>query len=117
MTEPLSLETILNELSDEDETWVLQNQQSGRYLTNPDDRFPGRLPIRFFLSRQDAESVLQQVLKVKSFQHAHIATVKVKTKQAIAWIARDNTPVPSCRAPQIAANFAQASKRRLWFIT
>jgi len=92
MTEPLSLETILNELSDEDETWVLQNQQSGRYLTIPDDRFPGRLPIRFFLSRQDAESVLQQVLKVKSFQHAHIAAVKVKTKQAIASIARDNTP-------------------------
>jgi hypothetical protein len=86
MTEPLSLETILGELSDEDETWVLQDQLSGQYLTIPDDRFPGRRPIRFFLSRQNAESVLQEVLKVKqSLQKARITAVKVKTKQAIAF--------------------------------
>jgi len=93
MTEPLSLETILGEFSDEDETWVLQDQLSGQYLTIPDDRFPGRNPIRFFLSRHDAESVLKEVLKAKqSLRQARITAVKVKTKQAIASIAMDKTP-------------------------
>lgn len=93
MTEPLSLDTILGELSDDDETWVLQDQLSGKYVVIPDDRFPGRRPIRFFLSRHDADSVLQEVLKVnQALRQAEITPIKVKTKQAIASIAMDKTP-------------------------
>jgi len=93
MTKPLSLETILGKLSDDDETWVLYDELSGKYVIIPDDRFPGRRPIRFFHSRQDAESVLREVLKVNSMlRQARISPVKVETKKAVASIAMDRTP-------------------------
>ncbi|SRR6266478_2685597 len=93
MTKPLSLETILSELSEDDETWVLQDQRSGKYVTIPDDRFPGRRPIRFFLSRHDAELLCNELLEVNQpLREAQITAVKVKTKKAIANIAADKTP-------------------------
>jgi hypothetical protein len=93
MTEPLSIETILAEFSDEDETWVLQDQLSSQYVTIPDERYPGRRPIRFFLSRHDADSVLQELRAVNPLlREARITPTKVRTKRAIASIAMDKTP-------------------------
>lgn len=93
MTSPLSLDTILGELSDDDETWVLRDQSSGQFVVIPDHRFPGRRPIRFFLSSNDAESVLQELLKVNpTLRGKRICAFKVNTKQSICSIAADKTP-------------------------
>ncbi len=64
MTQPLPLDTVLSEFSETSEAWVLQAKRSGKYLTIPDNRFPGRRPVRFFMSRLDADRMLTEVLKV-----------------------------------------------------
>jgi len=63
MTQPLPLDTVLGEFSETSQAWVLQSQRRGTYLTIPDHRFPGRRPVRFFMSREDAERLLTEVLK------------------------------------------------------
>jgi hypothetical protein len=64
VTQPLTLEAILTQLPDDDEMWVLQDRASQRYVIIPDSRYPGRRPIRFFMKREDAESLLSMVLEV-----------------------------------------------------
>jgi hypothetical protein len=64
VTQPLPLSTILNELPDDDEMWVLQDRVSEQYVIIPDPRYPGRRPIRFFMKREYAQSLLTQLLDV-----------------------------------------------------
>jgi hypothetical protein len=93
MTQPLPLDTVLSEFSEQSEAWVLQSKQKGSYLTIPDDRFPGRRPVRFFMSREDADRMLAEVLKVNpSLVGERIAPVSVKLLQALRSIAADKTP-------------------------
>lgn len=62
MTQPLPLDTVLGEFSEDSTVWTLRSERQGTYLVIPDDRFPGRPPVRFFLSREDADYVLAAVL-------------------------------------------------------
>lgn len=93
MTQPLPLDTVLGEFSEQSEAWVLQSKRKGTYLTIPDDRFPGRRPVRFFMSRADADRMLSEVLKVNpSLTGEQITPVSVKLLQALRSIAADKTP-------------------------
>ena len=53
MIQPLSLDVIEGEFSEEYKAWVIQGKNV-KFLVIPDDRFPGRKPIRFFMSQSDA---------------------------------------------------------------
>ena len=93
MTQPLPLDTVLSEFSEKSEAWVLQAKRSGKYLTIPDNRFPGRRPVRFFMSRLDADRMLTEVLKVNpSLAAENISSVSIKLLQALRSIAADKTP-------------------------
>lgn len=93
MTQPLPLDTVLSEFSENSEAWVLQAKRSGKYLTIPDNRFPGRRPVRFFMSRLDADRMLTEVLKINpSLAAERIAPVSVKLLRALRSIAADKTP-------------------------
>ena len=63
MTQPLPLDTVLDEFSEQLEAWVLQSKRHGTFLVIPDNRFPGRHPVRFFMSQADAARMLAEVLK------------------------------------------------------
>lgn len=58
MTQPLALDTIIGEFDQNDEAWVLQDRDTGKYVIIPDNLFPGRKPVRFFMRREDAEAIL-----------------------------------------------------------
>lgn len=92
MTDPLSLETIVAEFSDDSEAWVLRDTKSKKYVTIPHPRYPGRNPIHFFLSKADAERVLTEILDVNwPLKNRDIFPVSVKLLKAIRIIAADKT--------------------------
>ena len=64
MTDPLSLETIVSEFSEDAEAWVLKEASSEQYVAIPHPKYPGRRPLHFFMSRGDAEAVLTEILDV-----------------------------------------------------
>ena len=64
MIQPLSLDVIEGEFSEEYEAWVIQGK-SGAFLVIPDNRFPGKRPIRFFMSQADAVRVIDAILQAK----------------------------------------------------
>jgi len=89
----MGLETILSEFDEKSEAWVLQDSQSKKYVTIPDPRYPGKNPIRFFLSREDAEALLVELLDQNPrLRDKEIYPVKVKLVQAIKSIAADKKP-------------------------
>lgn len=93
MTQPLPLDTVLNEFSEQSVAWVLQSKRRGTFLVVPDDRFPGRRPVRFFMSEADAARMLAEVLEAKpSLTNEQITPVSVKLLQALRDIAADKTP-------------------------
>ncbi|MFZ2313713.1 MAG: hypothetical protein WAV82_13970 [Methylobacter sp.] len=92
MTDPLSLETILAEFSEDAKAWVLQEKKSQKYVTIPHPKYPGRNPIHFFLSKSDAESVLTEILDVNlALRNRDIFPVNVKLLQAIRGIVANKT--------------------------
>jgi hypothetical protein len=92
MTEPLPLDTVLSEFSEDTVAWVLQ-ARTGKYLTIPDSRYPGRHPVRFFMSKQDAERVLARVLAANStLAGGQMTPQRVKLLAALRGIASDRTP-------------------------
>lgn len=93
MMQPLPLDTVLSEFSETSQAWVLQSKHKGTYLTIPDHRYPGRRPVRFFMSREDADRMLAAVLKVNpSLVGEQITPVSVKLLQALRSIAADKAP-------------------------
>ncbi|MCI0614461.1 hypothetical protein L0244_15855 [bacterium] len=93
MTEPLSLDVILGEFSENAEAWVLQDEQSKEYLIIPHEKHPGRHPIHFFLKKEDAQDVLLEILEVnEKLKDKDIFPVKVNLLQALRGIATDKTP-------------------------
>lgn len=93
MTQPLPLDTVLNEFSEQSDAWVLQSKRQGNFLVIPDNRFPGRRPVRFFMSEADAARMLTEVLKANpSLAGERITPVSVKLLQALRGIAADKTP-------------------------
>lgn len=93
MTEPLPLDTVLSEFTEDSTAWVLQSKKGGRYLVVPDNRYPGRRPIRFVMSKLDAERLLSAVLGVNpGLASQSITPVEVKLLAALRNIAADKTP-------------------------
>jgi hypothetical protein len=93
MTDPLSLETIISEFTEDTEAWVLKEASSERYVAIPHPKYPGRRPLHFFMSRGDAEAVLTEILDVNlGLQGEDIFPEKVKLLQAARGIA--TKPIP-----------------------
>jgi hypothetical protein len=93
MTQPLPLDTVLGEFSEDSDVWVLQSKRQGSFLVIPDNRFPGRRPVRFFMSEADAARMLAEVLKTNpSLVGERITPVSVKLLRALRGIAADKTP-------------------------
>lgn len=91
MTEPLPLDTILGEFSENSDAWMLQGR-NGKYLVIPDPRYPGRRPLRIFMSKEDAGRVLAQVLKANPSLIAQQVTPRsVKLLAALRGVAADRT--------------------------
>lgn len=92
-TQPLDIDTILSELDDDARAWVLQDTESGKYVIIPDDRFPGRKPVRFFRRREDAEALLMEILDVNlSLRDKEILAKEVLLIPALRGIAADTNP-------------------------
>lgn len=91
MTGPLPLDTVLSEFSEDSVAWVLQGR-NGQYLVIPDPRYPGRRPLRFFMSREDADRVLAEVLKANPGVAQQVTPRSVKLLAALRGIAADRTP-------------------------
>jgi hypothetical protein len=93
MQGPLPLDTLLGEFSEEYEAWIIQSKKNGEYLIIPDDRFPGRRPIRFFMSAEDASRVIDAVLRAKpSLSGASLWPVKVRLHDSLRRVAADKRP-------------------------
>lgn len=95
MTEPLSLDTILSEFSEDVDAWVLQEKTTSLYVTIPHPKYPGRNPIHFFLSESDAKDILVELLDVNNkLKDREIYPVKMKLVPAIRMIATgSNNPL------------------------
>jgi hypothetical protein len=92
MIQPLSLDVVLEEFSEKYKAWVIQGK-NGKYLVIPDNRFPGRRPIRFFMSKLDAARVVDAVLQVKPELKAQkLVATEVNLRQALRGVAADNDP-------------------------
>jgi hypothetical protein len=93
MTDPLPLDTVLGEFSEDYKAWVIQSKENGQYLVIPDNRFPGRKPIRFFMSQMDASRVLEAVLRARpSLARYDLFPVEVRLYDALKGIAADSNP-------------------------
>lgn len=91
-TQPLPLDTVLAEFASDYMAWVLQGK-GGKYLVIPAKAYPGRSPVRFFMSKDDADRVLAAVVEVNTkLASQRIAPVKVNLHQALHSIAADTTP-------------------------
>jgi len=88
MTEPYSLETILSELGDKTDAWVLQDKTTGLYVTIPHPKYPGKSPIHFFISKDDAQAILLEIIDVnEKLKNREIYPTKVNLIQAIKGVA------------------------------
>jgi hypothetical protein len=93
MTKPIPLEILESEFDDSKEVWVLRDKKSADYVIVPDDRFPGRRPVRFFLRKQDAEALLVEIRREnRVLARRNIAAVKVKLLPSARVIAEDTNP-------------------------
>ena len=91
MIQPMSLDVVLPEFSEEYKAWVIQ-AISGRYLAIPDNRFPGRRPIVFFKSRYDASRLLDAILKARPvLEPQRLSEVEVRLLETLRGIAADRS--------------------------
>lgn len=89
MTQPINIDTILAEFSESDNAWTVIDVVSGARLNIPDhERYPGVEVVRFFLSRDDAEKHISEVvLAAPQLANAILVAVPVpliRTARAIA---------------------------------
>jgi hypothetical protein len=93
MTDPISLDVILSDFSENDSAWVLQDTGSGRYVTIPHPKYPGRQPIHFFMSQSDANDLLREILTASEhLRNKSIVAIKVKLHEALRGIASGSGP-------------------------
>lgn len=92
MIQPLSLDVIEGEFSEDYKAWVIQGK-NGKFLVIPDNRFPGRRPIRFFMSELDADRVLNAVLDANpSLKKQRLVSVQVQLLESLRGLARETDP-------------------------
>ena len=94
MSEPLSLDTLLSEFEKSSTVWVLRDAKSGQYVTIPHPKYPGRLIMHLFMSRDDAANVLDMIIKTGNTKiaSAPIVPVQVNLHEAMASIAAHSKP-------------------------
>jgi hypothetical protein len=89
MIQPMSLDVILKEFSEEYRVSAIQ-AQNGKYLAVPDQRFPGRKPLLFFKTEYDASRLLQAVLKARPrLETQNLAVVEVRLLETLRRVAAD----------------------------
>ena len=92
MIQPRSLDVTLGEFDEDSRAWAIQGR-SGRYLTVPDLRFPGRRTIRFFTTQYDAARVMDAVLEVRPELDVHkLVPVEVRLLEALRHAVTEKTP-------------------------
>ena len=92
MIKPLELDVIEGEFSEDYKAWAIQ-AKSGNFLVIPDNRYPGRHPIRFFMSETDAQRVLDAVLDAKpALEKVKLAPAHVPLLDSLRRIALDKDP-------------------------
>lgn len=92
MAEPLSLQTIESEFTEDTEAWTLQDEKTGKFLIIPHSRYPNRHPIHFFFSKDRAQDVLTEILHVnEKLRIEDIFPVKVKLLKTLREIASGKT--------------------------
>ncbi len=88
LTQPISIDTILAEFSESDSAWVIMDVASGARLNVPAPNYPGTEVVRFFLSQNDADKFLSEVLQAAPhLREAILVAVPVpliRTAKAIA---------------------------------
>lgn len=88
MTQPIDIDTILAEFSETDGAWVILDVVSGARLNVPAPNYAGVEVIRLFLSRNDAEHFLAEVLnaapQLKEAVLVAIPVPLIRTAKAIA---------------------------------
>jgi hypothetical protein len=88
MTNPLDLDAILGEFSEDDNAWTVIDVVTGARLNVPDARYPGTDIVRFLLSRSDAEQLITKATAAAPhLRDAILAAVPVpliRTAKAIA---------------------------------
>lgn len=90
--EPLSLEVLDGEVSEESKAWVIKGE-NGSFLIIPDNRFPGRRPIRFFMSEADASRVIREVTRAKpELAQQRLAPFEVFLRDSLRRIAKETHP-------------------------
>jgi hypothetical protein len=93
MSRTIKLEDVISEFSEDDEVWTLQDSKSKKYVIIPDERFPGRKPVRFFLKKEDAEAVLKETRRENALlKNKKIIPIKVKLLRAARGMATDTNP-------------------------
>ena len=91
MIQPMSLDVVLREFSEEYKVWVIQ-AISGKYLVVPDNRFPGRRPIVFFKSRYDSSRLRDAILKVRpALEPQRLIEVEVCLLETLRGVAADKS--------------------------
>jgi hypothetical protein len=92
MIQPQSLDVLLGEYSEQHRVWAIQ-AWSGKFLAIPDQRFPGRRPVRFFTSEYDATRVLDVILEAKpTLFKQRFEVVEVLLLEALRKVKADKTP-------------------------
>jgi hypothetical protein len=90
---PVELDAILSEFDDDAEAWVLQDQDSMKYVIIPDSKNPTRKPVRFFMKCEDAKSIFEEIKKENPYlKNKNIMPIKVKLKPSLKSIAMDKNP-------------------------
>ena len=92
MIQPRSLDMTLGEFDEDSRAWAIQGR-SGRFLTVPDVRFPGRRTIRFFTTEYDAARVMDAVLEVRPELDVHkLIPIQVHILEALRRARAEKTP-------------------------
>jgi len=92
MIQPQSLDVLLGEYSEQHLVWAIR-AWSGKFLAIPDQRFPGRRPVRFFTSDYDAMRVRDAGLEAKPLMFKQrFEVVEVLLLDALRKVKADKTP-------------------------
>ena len=62
---PLNIDAVLSEFDLDKQGFIIVNRSLGSVVTIPDNRYPGRRPVRVFLSRSDCEKVIERLKEAK----------------------------------------------------
>jgi uncharacterized protein (DUF433 family) len=85
---PLDLDTILSEFSEEDTAWILKDLESGKYVTIPHERYPGRQIVHFFMSSEDATKLGRKINAVhQELSSREVFPYEVKLKASLRSLA------------------------------